>query len=84
VARPSDNLHTAPAASHSRESDEHSGARNDRTGPDSKGPEAVNDTVLPRRHGCLWDIVSAIVGLLIGFAIVAAIIAGAAYFMGFI
>ena len=45
---------------------------------------AVNDTFQPRRHGCLWEIMSAIVGLIAGLAIVAAIIVAAAYFMGHI
>ena len=44
----------------------------------------MNDTVQPRRHGCLWEIMSAIVRLIAGLAIVAAIIVAAASFMGYI
>jgi hypothetical protein len=44
----------------------------------------VSETVPPRPHGCLYEILSMIVGLVVGLLLVAAIIAGAAYFFGFI
>jgi hypothetical protein len=45
----------------------------------------VSDTfsVPPRRHGCLYEIASAVGGLILGLAIAAGLVAAALYFMGY-
>jgi hypothetical protein len=44
----------------------------------------VNDDKLATARGCMWELASAVVGIALGVALTAAILAGIAYFMGFI